>query len=185
MASRRPTRGPRRKLIWARMAPAMTAMANVGVASQWTESQDLLQTFRTQAGITAGPVGLTVMRMRFAVTSQDVPSDIFGQLVIGVRVMDTQEAVQAEADATAFSPVTDPHADWMCYEPIGFPANSTRTATPPLKIVDHHIDVRSMRKFEELGQTLVLVAGTTQPYGGAAGATFPLFITSSVLLALP
>lgn len=175
----------RRKLIWARMAPAITVLGNIGAGSTFTESQDLLQTFRTQAGITAGPVGLTVMRMRFTISTQNWATALFAQAVFGVRVMDSNEAILAEADATNFGPVADPHADWMCYETIAPRGTSTATATPPLAIVHQVIDVRSMRKLDELGQTLVCVAQSVPPNAGVGGLTQPFSVVSSVLLALP
>lgn len=184
MPSRRITRsGPRRKLIWARMTPAVSSLT-IGVADG-AESQDLLQTFRTQAGITAGPVGLTVMRMRFNISSAAVSSPVTGlapQYIWGVRVMDTTEAGLAEVNAVPYSPVSDPHADWMCFEPFG--VLSTNGGTAGNWIVEHSIDVRSMRKFQELGQTLVGVLAIVPPTGGT-GVTHDIKVTSSVLLALP
>lgn len=170
----------RRKLIWARMSPAISSITNIGAGSPYSESQDLLQTFRTQAGITAGPVGLTVMRMRFAIHSQTMPSNAAAQLTFGVRVMDTTEALAAEIDATPYIPANDPHADWMCHEPLG-----PLALNGALFIVNHYIDVRAMRKMEELGQTLVAVLGSVPPNGGGAANTFTISVSSSVLLALP
>lgn len=162
------------------MTPAISSIANQTGLTQYTEAQDLLATFRTQAGITAGPVGLTVMRMRFAVSSQAFPFASAPQMIFGVRVMDQQEATLAELDATSYSPaVSDPHADWMCFEPFG----PRSAATSVLGVVEHHIDVRSMRKLDELGQTLVAVLGTLPPYG--ALQSLSVSVTSSVLLALP
>lgn len=182
MVARRAVRTPRRKLIWARMTPAISVLANVGAGSEFNESQDLLQTFRTQAGITAGPVGLTVMRMRFAINAQVPLGTVnFRQGVLGVRVMDTTEALAAEVDATPYSPTNDPHADWMCFEPFG-PKDLEGTTG----VIDHHVDVRSMRKLDELGQTLVAIVSSVPPNAGPVGTILSNFsVTSSVLLALP
>lgn len=182
MAARRVTRVPRRKLIWARMTPAISVISNVAAGSPYSESQDLLQTFRTQMGITAGPVGLTVMRMRFGINTTQFPLVATPQLIFGVRVMDTTEAAAAEIDATPYTPAADPHADWMCFEPIG---PESWSGSAGFHVLDHQIDVRAMRKLDELGQTLVAVLGSVPPNGGGAAAVIPIFVTSSVLLALP
>lgn len=182
MVSRRAAPARKRKLVWARMTPAISSVANVAAGTQFTESQDLLTTFRTQAGLTAGPVGLTVMRMRFSVSCAEFSTGSAAQFVLGVRVMDSQEAVAAETDATAYSPaVSDPHADWMCFEPF----SAVSAVTSVSGRVEHAIDVRSMRRLDELGQTLVAVLGTVGPYGGAAATSIAISVTSSVLLALP
>lgn len=174
---------PRRKLIWARMVPAITSVANNAAGTQYNESQDLLQTFRTQAGITAGPVGLTVVRMRFHVAANAWPNANVVQAVLGVRVMDTTEALAAETDATPYSPTSDPHADWMCFEPFG--TESIGNVGIGGGVVDHHVDVRAMRKLDELGQTLVAIVSTVPPVAGAPANVFAVSVTSSVLLALP
>lgn len=166
------------------MTPAVSSVANNAGATQYSESQDLLQTFRTQMGITAGPVGLTVMRMRFHISSFNYPSVNVPQMVLGVRVMDLTEAAAAEIDASPWSPTTNPHDDWMCFEPFGGAAWQGNTAGTNT-IVDHYVDVRSMRKLDELGQTLVAIVSSVPPVGGVAGANFQLMVTSSVLLALP
>lgn len=163
------------------MVPAISSLANIGAASAFTESQDLLQTFRTQAGITAGPVGLTIMRMRFHISTQDLAFANATAFVLGVRVMDSTEAALAETEAATFSPTADPHADWMCFEPFA----SKSAVSGPLGIIDHSVDVRSMRKLDELGQTLVAVVSSVPPFGGTPGLTINLKVTSSVLIALP
>lgn len=163
------------------MTPAISSVAFS--TTDGAESQDLLQTFRTQAGLLAGPVGMTVMRMRFHVTgSQILNANVNqGQFVLGVRVMDVTEAAAAETAAVPYSPVTDPHADWMCHEVFGPKSAGLAVAS---YIVDHHVDVRSMRKMDELGQTLVAVLAGVPPTGGTA-ATVTIQVCSSVLLALP
>lgn len=134
-------------------------------------------------GITAGPVGITVMRMRFHVTGSNIlqSNTNQSQFVLGVRVMDTTEALAAETNALPYSPVNDPHADWMCWEPFGPDSSGLAVAS---NRISHSIDVRSMRKMDELGQTLVAVLGGVPPTGGTA-ATVTISVCSSVLIALP
>lgn len=167
------------------MTPAVSAITKDLTGNfLYTEFQDLLQTFRTQAGITAGPVGLTVMRTRIHVGSvgfngTNLPSN---EIVLGVRVFDRDEAIQAEAGpAGNWAVPTDPHADWMAVEYMS-PQGGSSTAF----LLDHHIDVKSMRKIDELGQTLGMVVSNVPPNDGATtGGSININVSTSVLLALP
>lgn len=177
----------RRKLIWARMCPAITALGRVtGGVGGTVETQDLLQTYRTLAGITRGPVGLTVMRVRLqihiAVTSVNgAAADYLSHgLYYGIRVEDFNSAVlQETTEIPDMGPQSDPHADWMAWgrvQPVAtYPTDNI--------IGTADVDVRSMRKLDELGQTLVLyMQGTV---ASASQTVLPVLASTSVLLALP
>lgn len=177
----------RRKLIWARQPLASTTLANIsaGVAGA-VESQDLLNVFRTEAGLLKGPVGLTVMRIRLQI-SLDLAADATttairnsGGVYHGIRVFDTQELTDMDVnEQVARGPVADPHADWMAW------------GRTPLKQINgavsfigwQDVDVRAMRKMEELGQSLGLVLQATS--GVLGGVITGVFTSTSVLLALP
>lgn len=168
----------RRKLIWVRMLPAMTSITS-SATGEFAESQDLLQTFRTQAGITAGPVGLTIIRTRMHIFANNSPALLTNpHFVAGIRVMDTTENTAAETLANPYIPANDPHADWMCLEPF---AVSGGAGVPN---INHYVDVRAQRKLDELGQTLTLIVGSVAP-GGPISTTANLSICTSVLVALP
>lgn len=177
----------RRKLIWARMAPAITSLGRVaGGVGQTVETQDLLQTYRTLAGITRGPVGLTVMRVRLQVTyvavgTNGVAADyLVHGMYFGIRVEDFNSALlQETTEVPDLGPQLDPHADWMAWgrvQPVATYPTDNIVATAD-------VDVRSMRKIDELGQTLVLAMQTT--VSSASQATINCSATTSVLLALP
>lgn len=177
----------RRKLIWARMAPAITSLGRVaGGVGQTVETQDLLQTYRTMAGITRGPVGLTVMRIRLQISYTAVGvngvSGDFGVhgLYYGIRVEDFNAALlQETTEVPDYGPQLDPHADWMAWGRV------QAVATYPTDniIATADVDVRSMRKIDELGQTLVLALQTT--VASASQTTVNCLASTSVLLALP
>lgn len=186
----------RRKLIWARMAPAVTSLSvatngNGGLV----EVQDLLTTFRTQAGITAGPVGLTVMRIRMQVSLYLPGTSFFGEIAsvggvyYGIKVTDLSDAVQQEAiEQVPRGPQTDPHADWMAWgrAPVRNIGDGGALSTNvPIGMGSTEVDVRSMRKFDELGQTLLLSMQSTSA-GATIGSAVPgVLVSTSVLLALP
>lgn len=177
----------RRKLIWARMPRATTTMTRVtGAAGGGIETQDLLADFRTQAGITAGPVGLTVMRIRMflqwaADTANDGISIDANGLYYGIKVFDMGDLTTQEAtEVPARGPMLAPHDDWMAWGQV----NTKLLAGPSQTRFSGwaEIDVRSMRKLDELGQTLGLQVQSTLPTAGAAPT---VLTTTSVLLALP
>lgn len=181
----------RRKLIWSRMAPAATILTRInGGNGGAVESQDLLQSYRTEAGITRGPVGLTVMRIRmqlqfFGDTVNDVVSYAtgIGGLYYGIKVTDFADILSQEAaELPARGPQLDPHADWMAWGVCPMKALSTQVSPAIVAIGYCDVDVRAMRKIDELGQTLGLWLQGTQP---TVGAAVQVRATTSVLLALP
>lgn len=180
----------RRKLIWARMPRATTTVTRVdGTAGGAIESQDLLADFRTRAGIVTGPVGLTVMRIRMFIqwtaesTDNDGASINANGLYYGIKVMEWNDLVLQEAtEVPARGPMLAPHDDWMCWGMVNTKGAWGAPATEPVLFGWAEVDVRSMRKVDELGQTLGLQVQTTLP---TAGSTPQVLTTTSVLLALP
>jgi len=78
------------------------------------------------------------------------------------------------ADADDMDPRLNPHQDWMAYGAI-------KSGSPTIveKLGSDALDVKSMRKLDELEQTIWLCLG------GLAGNTTVLRFTSSVLLLMP
>lgn len=179
----------RRKLIWARMSPAISTLTNLntGVGGA-IESQDLLQSFRSQAGTTRGPVGLTVMRvrMKFYFNTGTAAADVLaGNLIYyGLRVMDFNELVRQEtAETFDQGPITDAHSDWMAWGAIPVKATNFNSAGSTTLVSGwEEVDVKSMRKIDELGQTLGLVLQGTNATVSSYGT---VHASTSVLLALP
>lgn len=182
----------RRKLIWTRMAPAMTSLTPVSaVAGGQVESQDLLQTFRTQAGITRGPVGVTVMRVRLKFGwvwegLNGTPDLVLGNpIFFGVRRTSFVDLAAREiAEVVSRGPQTETHDDWMAWGML-FPKVIYRDAAGTGITGSsgwEEVDVRSMRKLDELDDTLELCVQATNTSGLVA---LPMVVASSVLLALP
>lgn len=176
----------RRKLIWVRQPLAITSLTNVSAGINGAiETNDLLQVFRAEAGLLKGPVGLTVMRVR-AHFSLDLVNDgptssirSVGGVYYGIRVFDTQELIDLDAnEVVARGPVSDPHADWMTWGRI--PVKQT---TGTVFLASQEVDVRAMRKLEELGQTLGIAMQSTSAV--ATGSVGGVYASTSVLVALP
>lgn len=179
----------RRKLIWARMPRATTTLTRVnGSTGGGIETQDLLSDFRSMMGLTAGPVGLTVMRIRMFIEWRADPvndsvSIQANGLYYGIKVMDYADTVLQEAtEVPARGPMLAPHDDWMCWGQVNSKSAFLTSTNVNQYAGWSEVDVRSMRKIDELGQTLGLQVQSTLP---TAGATPTVLTTTSVLLALP
>lgn len=141
---------------------------------------DLLASFRLQYGINQGPPGLTIMRIRGILYATGVSGAPF--LTWAVRVADISEVLNFASLTTAqknnLGPGSDQYADWMAWQTI-MPNHGADPTTGVPNAGTYEVDVRSMRKLDELGQTLVFVA---QKIGSP---TPTLFQSTNVLLALP
>lgn len=180
----------RRKLVWARLAPGITSLTRInGALGGGIESQDLLQDYRTFAGLIRGPVGVTVVRIRMSIewhadTGGDSVSIRQNGFYYGVRVAEYADVATQEAtEVPNRGPQLDPYADWMAWGciPAKFTYQPTAPATPIVSGWED-VDVRSMRKMDELGQTLQLVLQSTLPTAGPGPV---VRASTSVLLALP
>lgn len=141
------------------------------MAAPFTPFQaDLLTGFQTRYG--ADSLGVTVARIRgFIVVNSTVANT---PVVAAARI-----GTEGEVASTDFNPMTaGEYNDWMLYEPLLAPI----AAREPVQDVSARIiDVKSMRKLDELDQTLFLYAGTDS----ATAGTVSLFYNLSVLLMLP
>lgn len=141
------------------------------LAAPFTPFQaDLLTGFNTRYG--ADLLGITVARIRgYIVVNSTVANT---PLVVGARV-----GTEGEVASTDFNPMTaGEYNDWMLFEPFLAPIAARE---PVADVSARVIDVRSMRKLDELDQTLFLYAGTDSATAGTAS----LFYNLSVLLMLP
>jgi hypothetical protein len=138
-------RTQRRKFVWARSLTG--ELAAIGTV---TES-NLLADFETRYG--ANLIGATVARIRgvIAVRPDATPADT--TVVVGVRV-------GSDTDTVLTGPTAQPYEDWMLWEPFILAATGTgvtQTQTAMTRVVD----VKSMRKLEEIGEELHIVASQT------------------------
>lgn len=168
--TRRRTSAPavRRKRIWAREHNTFT------LAASTLTTADLLTDFKTAYGANA-VLGATVARIRgFISVTQD------GALG---AVVDTALAILVDTSTAAPSPFTDFSTNWMYYHRWGNQVqfvdtgNAVTTSQPWPFYFD--LDVKAMRKCEELGQTLMLCVEV------GAGNPIDVTVDTSTLLLLP
>ena len=131
------TGAPQRKMIWAR---------EVGTTTDDLTRVDLLSDFRAQLG--SDVVGTTAIRIRGDIAAHTVAPAGTGTVpsfVVGVRV-----ASEVIVDTADVDPAVDLHEDWMYW----------RTVLPFQDEADMFfgvtLDVKSMRKIDELGCTLFM-----------------------------
>jgi len=147
---------PRRR-VWIQTGSTVTGAGPFGI--------DALQDFRTKMGITAGPVGLTVVRSVGWINCT-AGTTIYTGLLVGSSTLDI-----ADAD-----PSVDFYEDWMFHDKISGVINEDRSGGSAF----HRFDIRSKRRLDELGETLWWRMGVT---AGGVGATFSL--NARHLLMLP
>lgn len=165
----RVSRGTPRKKIWARQTNTGQAVA-AGAGTQTT--LDLLSPLRAQLGLTAGPLGLTVMRIRGKIVCS--PGSAAVLMNVGIRVF-TRSGADAGASLLAVDgPSSDPHADWMLFTTL---VNDPIETDAGGRFAD--VDVRSMRKLQEVSDSLCISFDTPDALGGVFRYTL------SVLVALP
>lgn len=166
--NRRSAGVPRRKRIWARQGINSTAVTTAAPFQQ-----DLLSTLKLSLGgawplgVTVGPIVLSGLQTRTSALVEVTP-----RIVIGVRV----GAVNIEA--VDQDPAADTMLDWMMWS--AFPASSA--ATTNLVIgdgPDGSFRTSSMRKLEEVNDSLWLVVGTPDT------GTFNVRGYASTLVILP
>lgn len=170
---RRVSRGTtnRRKLVWARALQPFSAL-NAQVA-QAPIRVDLLSSF--EAALSSSLIGCTIMRMRGALwVQQGSAGGVASNIVFAARVGDFTELT---GGSTADQNPCTAASDWFMYEPM---AHRT-AASYGDDLSGRLVDVRSHRKLDELGQSLLLFAGGD----AAAASTVNFGFALSILVALP
>jgi len=124
------TRGPRRRRQWAR-----TIYTELPTDPTIPAVEDLLAGYRTAGGNTQG---CTVGRLRVQLTVERIagatePPGVYFGIIAAPSTVDPED----------ISPTGSPHLDWMYWSFLG---------TNALQV--HDIDVKSMRKLEEVNSTL-------------------------------
>ena len=158
-------RGPRRKRVWVRRNYVVGALSSAGASSI-----DLGSDFELVAGQSFLPVGSTVLRTRISLGVvrtagvETAPHFHFGVLV-GPTTLDADDMNPAVS--------TNFHLDWMLWRKM-----IVRNDTAGFQTA-FELDVKAMRKLEELQSTVWAVHGTI------TGDTYTIIGGVSTLLALP
>jgi len=104
------------------------------------------------------PLGTTVTRIRGDLEIQTADFELGQGLTCGILV----EALGATAAELPDPRITqDPHDDWMWWRHLYFVQDAPSAQTG--YTCHYELDVRSMRKMEELGQTLWFFASNVSP----------------------
>lgn len=173
MAGRRVSRGTpaRRKLVWARIAEEQFS-----VAAGEFNGLNLLNQFETAYG--ANLIGCTVVRIRLRYSA--FIADTTGQPVaaMGVRVADDANITSAIA-TDPLGPLNDLHADWMMWDTTHASLVQPAASTNEGPLLSRYMDIKSMRKFEELGQGIYAL------FDHVAAVPVVFSVSASTLVALP
>lgn len=189
MPSRRTTRAPRRKLVWARTTFGGTLDLNQVAPTNDSLFFNILGQFETAYG--ADLLGCTIIRHRglwsYTVTGDTGSALDLGILTYGARI-ETEEtrgvAPSVELPDNA-GPFSSPHADWSTYEPMGID-RAVVVSGLYRSSGTHTFDSKAMRRLDELNQYFL---GALQ-FNAAQVAGSPdvnLLVTgvTSTLIALP
>lgn len=167
MASR-----PRRKRVWAREAD--TGSIGAGGATQF----DVLSAFAALHGATT--LGATVGRVRLSLGWETTSTPgALDSLVIGMRVGARTSDV-TDQQPTDFL-TGGSHLDWMLWRKLYPTLQSVNAAAAQTGDASWELDIRAMRRMEEVGETLWLVVDTALTPTLAGVASYGI----STLLVLP
>lgn len=133
---------PHRKFIWAR---TFVSIPVVDLATE--EHIDALAEVQTAIG--ADLIGCTVVRTRGEILAVNADATAGTTAVMGMRVFTTSTLGSIAAGS---APVSDEYADWMLWEPFVMTASGNAEYGAHRKT----IDVKSARKLEEVGQSVLL-----------------------------
>ena len=172
LRTRRPAPTQRRRRVWARDQDASTEAAGSVHAFQ------PLLTFQTALGsdllgCTVGRIRLTLGVRTLAGTANTGGGSFYG-LLVGPDTLDV---------AADFGPRSFPHLDWMWWTFIPSPSgHQVGVAGEEPAFDTYFFDVKSMRKMEELGETLWFAKETTAVLGTAQTIEHSLGISTLLLL---
>lgn len=141
---------------------------------------DLLGVFESQYG--ADLIGVTIDRIRLSWFNgtATTPLSASAAAAVGIRVMDgqTSNLITSGSTSQSLGPFSDPHADWMAWDAQGVGLLSDTTERPGTNIF-RELDVKSSRKLDELGESLIM----TMEHTHASTVTFTWM--ASILVLLP
>jgi len=166
----------RRKRVWAREAHSAANVTTITV-------KDMCEDFCTRYGTNTLPPGTTIggvkVDLRLRASNPDGLSNSTA-FCFGILVIDDVPGTNADVPG----PIENQHADWLCYQPLlpTFEAGATE-ATVWLgggsPAGGESVTVRSMRKIEEVGQSLVWVVESNN-----AADAFDVNVWTSTMLIL-
>jgi len=164
----------RRRTLWAHQSTSLASAAGA-------QSVDLLTSLKSIAGLSAGPMGITIRRIRLSIQIDfDVTSTVLNR-DSGIYLT---TIVETGGLASAAVPTASSNPDKDFNFRIWLPATGGLGVGVPTQASEHifisrEFDIKSMRKLHDLGDTLYFSAIPT----GVVGAAWR--IEASTLLLLP
>ena len=164
-------RNNRRQFVWAR------AIGVVSDGPNGTPAADLLSDVRDRYG---GAVlrGATVMGIKGYIRPNmgtGLEGTPYNLCRAAIRVSSIFTTTQGE-EGGDWDPHSDPYADWMLFQQaLIVPAQNIGMATDNVRGNQWAVETRAARKFEELGQTLALFAGSRNADTGSGDPDRPTF----------
>lgn len=145
---------PRRKFVWARKS-GTAVIAGPG-SDPFGYNVDALDDFKALYG--ADLLGATLVRVRGQILTHlpDMAPEEIGEIVVGMRTYTEGPDGGVVGEET---PHLQPYADWLMFQP-SIIAHGTGP-TDSFNVYAGHrydVDIKSSRKFEELGDGLLLSA---------------------------
>lgn len=172
---------PSRKFVWARASGTLSPAAAVGGVPPFAPpvATDLLAPFEAAYG--ASLIGCTIVRIRGAIQMIDTPA-ADTRVRVTVNVGSATEVARAQLASDNAYDASTAALDYMVHEPFILPNSSSGLDSgDPL---GRMIDVKSMRKIEEMGDALILRASASSLVAAASG-DFDLMYDLSIGIKLP
>lgn len=181
MAKRVLRRGSlRRKLVWARRQASIGIVTAVALALAAPTRVDVLSEFVTAYG--AALVGSTVVRVRGYMIGSQAAQAAVANVTACMYIGDANDVVRGPNANDNYYDSNSRFKDYFLVEPLFCP--NTAAAVQPIQgsdVSSRLIDVRAMRKLEEVSQRLIMdVSGFS-----AAVSTQPFVADLSILIMLP
>jgi len=164
----------RRRTLWAHQSTSLASAAGA-------QSVDLLTSIKSVMGLTAGPMGITIRRIRLSIQIDfDLTSTVLNRDsgIYLTTLIDTGGIASASVPTASSNP--DKDFNFRMWLPasgglgVGVPTQASEHI-----FISREFDIKSMRKLHDVGDTLYFSAIPT----GAVGAAWR--IEAATLLLLP
>lgn len=178
-SSRRRTAGPRRKLIWARGQFGVTLSSVALPAFSAPARIDALAPFVAAYG--ASLIGCTVARVRGICNYTGINAAAQGCTVTAF-IGDSNDIIRGPNANDNYYDSNSRGKDYFLVEPFVGPSTASDVRLSPTDLQGRVIDVRAMRKLDEVSQRLII---DVSPISSALSNNNTFSLDLSILLMLP
>lgn len=171
--------GPRRKLVWARTQNSFTLSSVALPALSAPVRHDALAQFVQAYG--ASLIGTTVVRVR-GILNATGNGAVAQSVTIAAYIGDANDIVRGPNANDNYYDSNSRGKDYFMVEPFFIPPTTASTVLFPNETQGRVVDVKAMRKLDEVSQRLVIDAS---PISGALQNNNTFNLDLSILLMLP